>query len=488
VFSPSGATLDQWTESVAVAVGWCRRHGVEYFPVGSASNAVLGDVDGVLMVIGPAGPRPPVEFAGTLVAADTGIPFAELARTCSVQCLSGIEFGLGMPGTLGGAIATNAYSEIVDVEATRDAGSAVPNRLLLLDGLYPRTVTRQSMARVVDEVTIVNNQGDVQALPAAELGYLEPHWSAFLSGELGAAVAVSARLQLLSRSAADVERFIATYATTRKVDEQPTGQAIGSVFVNSGYPRGEGADALTDHEAWFTDADELIVHAFADQVQRHEPLREGGISCNLACPCFFANDGTGTLDDVLRLLERIHAQVLAASGVSLVSGLRFIPESLAPAWARKPPQEYRQWRYRLYQRMGTDAIREDPTLALQYIEKALDFSPGAPVALFNRALAFACMDKWREAGQALAEVRPADGALAAGKALLGAQAAHSLGDYEEAVTQYEAFLASEFFAVSRVNAALADAVRALADAAHRHQPLTLDTAHPFHPSKIDLSD
>ena len=49
-----------------------------------------------------------VRFEGNRFTTDSGLPMAKAATICRTEGLSGLEFGLAIPGTVGGAVWANA--------------------------------------------------------------------------------------------------------------------------------------------------------------------------------------------------------------------------------------------------------------------------------------------------------------------------------------------------------------------------------------------
>jgi UDP-N-acetylmuramate dehydrogenase len=76
--------------------------------LGRGSNLVVADAgfDGLVVRLGPEFAR--IEVQGTKVTAGAGAPLAHVARSSVDAGLAGLEFFVGVPGSVGGAVRQNA--------------------------------------------------------------------------------------------------------------------------------------------------------------------------------------------------------------------------------------------------------------------------------------------------------------------------------------------------------------------------------------------
>jgi UDP-N-acetylmuramate dehydrogenase len=103
---------------VGRAVRWAAKHGVAYLAVGKGSNLIVRDrgYDGLVIKLAERLTR--VCIYQRLVYAEGGASFAALARKMTKAGRTGLEFGIGIPGTVGGAVHMNAGAfggEVKDV-------------------------------------------------------------------------------------------------------------------------------------------------------------------------------------------------------------------------------------------------------------------------------------------------------------------------------------------------------------------------------------
>jgi UDP-N-acetylmuramate dehydrogenase len=85
-----------------------RRNNIPYYVFGNCSNILISDrgLKGVVFIMSQRFSGYRVD--GDIIEADSGIKLSALSRIAHDNSLSGLEFALGIPGTLGGAVAINA--------------------------------------------------------------------------------------------------------------------------------------------------------------------------------------------------------------------------------------------------------------------------------------------------------------------------------------------------------------------------------------------
>ncbi|MGH7897614.1 MAG: UDP-N-acetylmuramate dehydrogenase [Candidatus Binatia bacterium] len=192
-------TEDQLRSSYAVA----KAAGVPVFVFGSGSNILVGDggVVGVTIenrtseIEGPS-----QNGAGFKVRAASGVSFATLARRMAAAGFGGIEWACGIPGSLGGAVVSNA-------------------------GAY-----EHSLRDVVKAARLTDARGNIVEASADDLG-LSYRGSAFTTGAIHESVVLSVDLRLMKGEAAALKARIREFDKDRKA-AQPPGRNCGSVFKN----------------------------------------------------------------------------------------------------------------------------------------------------------------------------------------------------------------------------------------------------------------
>jgi UDP-N-acetylmuramate dehydrogenase len=263
VFVEASSVEDLWRVAEAVAAT-----ELPTLVVGKGSNLLVADAgfSGVAVVLGPAFAE--IAIDGTRVEAGGAAALPVAARRTVRAGLTGFEWAVGVPGSIGGAVRMNAGGHGSDMAAS------------LIE------------ARVVD-LTHPRNDG-VVPLVQLELGYrrsaVAPHH-----------VVVAATLGLRPGDRAAGEREIAEIVAWRRAN-QPGGQNAGSVFTN---PPGDSAGRLIDAAGC-------------------KGMRLGSAEVSSKHANFFQADAGGSADDVRALMETVRRQVRDHSGVDLHPETRLV--------------------------------------------------------------------------------------------------------------------------------------------------------------------
>lgn len=244
-------------------------HSVPYTVVGKGTNLLVADAGyrGAIIVLGKEFKRHVCE--GEHVRAGAACILAYLVQDAFSRGLGGLEFAVGVPGTLGGALAMNAGS--------RDAW----------------------IGRVTESVTLyVPGEGLIR------LRGDEIPWAYRQSGLPARGIIVEGELRLSpsepTRIRAEMERGL-----TRRKQSQPMGAAsAGSVFVN---PEGESAGRLIESVGL-------------------KGTKFGGARVSEVHANFIVNDGGASADDVLALVNKVRTSVRDRYGIELQPEVRFLGE------------------------------------------------------------------------------------------------------------------------------------------------------------------
>jgi UDP-N-acetylmuramate dehydrogenase len=205
------------------------------------------------------------------VVAGAGAPDLNVALTARDHALSGLEFLSGIPGTIGGAFATNA-------------------------GAYGG-----ELSEVLISAEAVDRRGAIHSVTAAELGFTYRHSKAPADW-----IFTSARLRAAPVDQLAIARRIAEIDSAR-TESQPRSRTGGSTFMN---PPG--------HKAW-----ELIDQAGC------RGLKVGDAQVSEKHCNFLINLGDATAADIEALGEEVRRRVIAQSGLQLDWEIKRIGEVLA---------------------------------------------------------------------------------------------------------------------------------------------------------------
>ncbi len=231
--------------------------------VGRGSNLLVADAgfDGLALQLGPAfAVAEPVEGDATLLRAGGAASLPVVARRSVAAGLTGFEWAVGVPGSIGGAVRMNAGGHGSDM-------SQVLERV-----------------RVIDLAT----GEDMSMAPAAlDLSYRH-------SSIAASQVVVAADLRLAVGDTAEGERQLNEIVRWRRAN-QPGGHNAGSVFAN---PEGESSGRLIEAAGC-------------------KGLRIGTAEVSTKHANFIQSDDGGSADDVHALMLEVARRVHEHSGVRL---------------------------------------------------------------------------------------------------------------------------------------------------------------------------
>jgi UDP-N-acetylmuramate dehydrogenase len=258
-------------------VRFARARGIPLLLMGRGSDLVIADAGfrGLVVQVRAEGAR----VEGDRYLADAGVPMARAATETQLAGLGGLEYGLAIPGTVGGAVWANAGAH----------GSET--------------------AGVVESVTALLADGTEAVLAGPDVGFSYRH-SRFKDnpGEL----ILSAVFRLTPADPDAIKVRLDDIRRWRR-EHQPLGiPSAGSVFRN---PPGDSAGRLIDA---------LGLKGY----------RVGGAVVSEKHANFIVNDAHGTAADVRRVAEHVRSEVRARHGIDLAFEIEF-----AGDWSAWPTEE-----------------------------------------------------------------------------------------------------------------------------------------------------
>ncbi len=256
-------------------VRFARTRGLPHVVLGRGSDLVIADagIRGLVIQVRAEGSR----TVGDRYTAEAGVQMARAATETQHAGLTGLEFGLAIPGTVGGAVWANAGAHDAD------------------------------MAGVLESARVLQADGTEVIVPASELGlsYRDSRFKRAGHDAVADAprdVVVDATFRL---EEADPDTIKARLDDIRRWRQahQPLGlPSAGSVFRN---PAGDSAGRLIEAAGL-------------------KGLRIGGAVVSEKHANFIVNDQKGRAADVRRLAERVRAEVLARHDVDLAFEIEFV--------------------------------------------------------------------------------------------------------------------------------------------------------------------
>jgi UDP-N-acetylmuramate dehydrogenase len=158
-------------DGLLACLALARDADVPCFVLGNGSDIVVSDAGMRGLVVRNRARG--VDVEGTTLRADSGAAMAQLVKRCIRDGLAGLEFGISIPGSLGGAVWANAGAHggemrdvVVDVELV-EAGSGLVTRLAGdACGFAYRESRFKHAPDVVVGATLALRRGDSEAIAA----------------------------------------------------------------------------------------------------------------------------------------------------------------------------------------------------------------------------------------------------------------------------------------------------------------------------------
>jgi UDP-N-acetylmuramate dehydrogenase len=250
-------------------VRFARSRELPYFIIGRGSDLVISDAGIRGLVIYNRAQQH--RFDGNRLTADSGLPMAKAATLGKQEGLSGLEFGLAIPGSVGGAVWANAGAHESDIQS------------------------------VLVEASVMLRDGTEQALDGASLLFSYRESMLKHSPATAPEIVTWATFEL-ERAEPDVIGERLDDIRRWRQQHQPLGiPSAGSVFRN---PDGDSAGRLIDSLGL-------------------KGTRIGGATVSEKHANFIVNDQNGTASDVRRLGELVRDRVRSETGLELVFEIVF---------------------------------------------------------------------------------------------------------------------------------------------------------------------
>ena len=247
-----------------------RTEGIPLTIIGNGSNVLVKDkgIRGVVVKLGNA--LKSMECSGDKLTAEAGVSLASIANKAAACGLTGLEFAVGIPGSLGGAVFMNA-------------------------GAYDG-----EMCKVVAQVTVLTSDGHIEVLSNEDLEFGDRHSSIQDNG----AIIISVEMQLAIGDINEIRAKMADF-TNRRTTKQPLDiPNAGSMFRR---PPGYYAGTLIEEAGL-------------------KGYMVGDAQVSTKHAGFVVNVGNATAADVLRLIGEVQEKVYAHAGVRLEPEVRIYGE------------------------------------------------------------------------------------------------------------------------------------------------------------------
>jgi UDP-N-acetylenolpyruvoylglucosamine reductase len=254
------ATVEQLVD----ALRWAAGEGLEVGVVGSGSNLLVADAGVRGLVVKLDQELSKIELDGTRMRCGGGARLPTVSARAARAGLTGIEFGVNIPGTVGGAVKMNANAY------------------------------GGELAAVLEWVDVATSAG-VQRRRPDDLGF------AYRRSSIAPAEIVARASFALSPAAPEQVKATLADMRARRKAAQPSGiKTFGSTFKNPDDPRAEGRTA-----------GQLLEAAGC------RGLRIGGAGFSAKHANFVENHGDATTADVIALMAEGRRRVKERFGVEL---------------------------------------------------------------------------------------------------------------------------------------------------------------------------
>ncbi len=256
-------------EEVARTLVICAAHQIPHCVIGAGFNTLALDdrLEGVALQLGKL--RRLEERPDCSLRVEAGVSHSQLTNFCIERGLAGLEFGCGIPGTIGGWLAMNA---------------GIPGR---------------EVKDVVREIEVISPTGrEVKRIPRAELRFVYRALRGLAPGSVILSALFSVALSDTGSVRAEVDRLLAARSNSQPLNVP----SCGSVFKN---PPGDFAGRLVEAAGL-------------------KGRRLGGAEISAVHANFIANRGDATAADVLALIQEAQAAVWRTAGVRLIPEVRII--------------------------------------------------------------------------------------------------------------------------------------------------------------------
>ncbi len=228
--------------------------------IGRGSNLLVADRGFGGLAVLLDGEFASFDFSSTRARAGSAVPLPVLARACAPAGLTGFEWAVGVPGSVGGAVRMNAGGHGSDMKACLQSATIIN----LHTGKWRH-----------------NNPFEL------ELGYRTSNVSA-------SEVVVEATIQLQRAEPAAIREQLSEIVAWRRAN-QPGGRNAGSVFTN---PAGDAAGRLIDQSG-------------------AKGLRVGGAQVSTKHANFIQASPGARASDVVSLMREVRRRVSQNFGVDL---------------------------------------------------------------------------------------------------------------------------------------------------------------------------
>lgn len=255
--------------SLTQLIDVCEQEGVPWVVVGRGSNILVSDegFGGVVISLGRDFRAMHVDEESKLIVAGAGVMLSAVVQEAFKRSLAGLEFAVGTPGTIGGALRMNAGSR----------GEWIGSRVATVTSFIPGEGLVRRRGTDLHWGYRESSFAPNETLLECEL-LVEPSDPFYIRGKMEANL------------------------STRKKSQPVNEASCGSVFKN---PEGASVGAIIESLGL-------------------KGMQIGGARVSDLHANFIVNTGQASANDVLDLIDHIQAKVNEAHGIQLTPEVRFL--------------------------------------------------------------------------------------------------------------------------------------------------------------------
>ena len=271
------------------AFAWAREKNAPVFVLGLGSNILVSDkgFEGLAVKMELRGIK---ELRGNRVRAEAGVTMAELVAFTLGRGLTGFEWGIGVPGTVGGSVRGNA-------------------------GCFGREMKDMIDSVQVSNVNVEHWKFDIFPVSACEFSYRESIFKK--RPEL---IVLSATLKLERGDVNEARKRLAEY-TKRRIESQDIGaKTAGSVFKNV---RWEGKMPEGMKFAGSGPKENAAVGYLLESAGL-KGFSIGGAKFSEKHANFILNTGNATAEDIVQLIALAKERVFEQFGIRLEEEIQYV--------------------------------------------------------------------------------------------------------------------------------------------------------------------
>ena len=265
-------------EELKQLIGWLRENDINWWVVGRGSNILVSDhgLSGVVIVLEDKFTSIEIlaeqecqKDKSILIRTGGGCLLSKAVHFCTANSLSGLEFAVGIPGSIGGAVVMNA-------------------------GAWGHEI-----GNLVDSVTLMDNNGKIFIEQGKNLAFTYRSW-----GVKSNAILLYANLTLINGSSGEIKASCLRFQELRKKKQPLSKASAGSFFKN---PPDLSAGRLIDEAG-------LKGHAI------------GGAKISEKHANFIVNTGNASATEIFALMHLVQDTVHKKFGIRLEPEVRILGE------------------------------------------------------------------------------------------------------------------------------------------------------------------